>query len=123
MKTLLKLCFVALLALAFVGSVSTTDLAVAQSDSTGPWAKYGGVWQSGHGPVTVKFEGNKASGSWKGGSFEGLVDQRGHIKYKWKASNNTKGVGIFMIQKNGTIIGTWGYGSSNNNGGEWKLHR
>lgn len=92
--------------------------------SSGPFAEHGGEWQSEWGTVYLLFENSQVKGEWKDGRLEGKVDDAGNITYKWVSLDGTaKGHGVFVIQKNGRIVGSWGFGSSANNGGEWTLTR
>lgn len=90
-----------------------------------------GTWQSEWGEVTVEVSGDTVTGAWAGGSFKGTFQENGRvIDYTWEQPDGTSGVGYFEIitdaeqnADNGRKLqGTWGFGSSPNNGGAWTLY-
>jgi hypothetical protein len=116
-------------AAALTGGVAPVALAqtpgpVERRASSGPFEAYGGEWDSEWGTVFLLFDGEQVSGEWGEGYLRGKVDDKGNIAFKWaSADGKTHGKGMFIIQKNGRIVGSWGFSNSANNGGEWVLSR
>jgi hypothetical protein len=111
--------------LGFLSSARADDPGpVERQPSAGAFADYGGEWDSEWGVVFLLFEDDAVRGEWRDGYLEGKVDDKGNITFKWASSDGkSKGSGMFVIQKSGRILGSWGFGTSANNGGEWALSR
>ena len=75
------------------------------------------------GNVTLEIQGSHVKGKWKHGTFEGDFNDKGVLFYDWSDEQGNSGKGIFNIDRDGKIIGRWGFGASNNNGGDWTLWR
>jgi len=90
---------------------------------SGDFGSLSGTWESDWGPVKLTVDGSKVSGSWKGGTFKGTIDENGVINYDWEQPDGPGGKGTFNVLKDGRLVGRWGYGVSANNGGDWTLWR
>ena len=87
-----------------------------------PTSARGGEFGSEWGPVTISISGNKVTGKWKDGTFEGTIDENGVMTYDWVGPDDTSGKGTFVWDKT-RWVGRWGYGASSTNGGDWTLYR
>ncbi|OIP34143.1 MAG: hypothetical protein AUK47_18290 [Deltaproteobacteria bacterium CG2_30_63_29] len=88
---------------------------------SGDYSHLTGTYSSEWGDVTLKFTGSHCEGAWSAGTFSGDVDANGVLKYKWTQPDGTGGYGVFNIEKDGKMLGRWGYGESSSNGGDWTL--
>ncbi|MDX9721862.1 MAG: hypothetical protein RBU37_14015 [Myxococcota bacterium] len=104
-------------------SESTPPAETPPSASSGDLAKYGGVWGSEYGEVTLTITGKHVVGKYKTGTFEGDFDDNGILMYTWTDENGSEGRGTFQILATGNLGGSFGYGGSLNNGGDWTLYR
>ena len=89
-------------------------------------AQVGGVWDSTYGEVRLTQEGNRIFGQYPccgGGTLEGHV--RGNvIRFHWKEPRGAgEGEGLWRIQSDGSLQGSWGHGQSDSDGSTWNLWR
>lgn len=105
------------------GVIATIILTVGLVLAAG---NFTGTWSTGWGPVNMTQVGNRVSGNYGGsapGKLNGLV-KGNKLYFSWIGDNGGKGRGIFVYGANGnSFTGTWGNGTSYNNGGAWNGSR
>lgn len=86
-----------------------------------------GEYKSNWDDVSLVQTGTRVSGQYVccgGGTIEGTVIEGRVIRYHWSEPRGAgEGMGIWVIQKDGTLDGTWGHGRSETDGGPWTLTR
>lgn len=81
-----------------------------------------GRWDSDDGSVTITADGDAIKGDWPRGSFEGQVADDGTVTLSWTHRDGTPGKAKLKVEdKNKKLAGTWGFDSSDSDGGEWVL--
>ena len=85
-----------------------------------------GVFQSNYDEVSLEQHGSRITGTYVccgGGTIEGRIDGR-VIHYHWEGSNGGgDGLGVWTAVSRHELVGTWGSGDSDDDGGEWNLDR
>ena len=107
---LLRLLPIVMLLVAFPAAAGT------QSNVSGDYASN---WED----VKLVQEGNWVHGTYVccgGGTIEGKIYDGRVIRYHWKQSGG-EGEGVWEIMPNGRLEGTWGSGTSDDDGGRWDL--
>lgn len=82
-----------------------------------------GEYTSNWGDVRLVQEGSYVRGTYVccgGGTIEGRVSQR-VLRYHWRQPGG-EGRGVWEIE-GGRLLGTWGVGDSESDGGRWDLER
>lgn len=95
-----------------------------------PSATWNASWQTTFGPLVTEQKGNEVLGIYKYGdrgivgAILGTVDGN-YVFFQWAEKNGAgKGHGVFVIGNDGqTFRGTWGYGESLDDGGDWTGER
>lgn len=83
-----------------------------------------GRWRTNWGIINLIQTGSQVNGTYTGnysGSIQGVVTDR-RLNFTWKQPEGLWGRGYFDINRNDNtlqIVGRWGAGISENNGGEW----
>lgn len=83
-----------------------------------------GTYTSNYGEVRLVHDGARVRGTYAccgGGTLDGRVTDERVIRYRW-AQPGTSGYGVWTIGR-GTLTGTWGTGTSEDDGGRWDLAR
>jgi hypothetical protein len=84
-----------------------------------------GTYDSNYGEVRLVQHGTLIEGEYVccgGGTIHGRIDGR-VIRYYWaEAERKSDGHGVWRVA-GGELIGTWGSGASEDDGGEWNLTR
>lgn len=80
-----------------------------------------GEYTSEWGAVTLHQQGGRITGeyAYQHGQIDGALVGN-VIRYAWTESDS-HGNGIFVISTEGELIGTWGIGVDDTNGGGWRL--
>lgn len=106
----------AALALLLVAPLAAADNQ-RQSSVTG---RYTSNWDE----VRLQQDGDRITGTYVccgGGTIRGRVYEGRVIRYRWDQPGGT-GRGVWTIQ-NGSLLGTWGSGQDDDDGGRWDLER
>lgn len=90
-------------------------------------ANLAGTWDSTYGEVSLTQRGDRISGQYPccgGGTLEGRIVEGSMVKFHWKEPRGAgEGEGLWRIQRDGSLDGSWGLGQSASDGGVWKLWR
>jgi hypothetical protein len=87
-----------------------------------------GTYDSNYGVVRLEQHGNYIEGEYVccgGGTLHGKLDGR-VIKFHWEEAGDGgagAGQGVWKLAAAGALRGSWGYGDSDDDGGEWNLDR
>jgi hypothetical protein len=85
-----------------------------------------GSWDSTYGIVQITQQGNRVTGQYPccgGGTLNGRIVE-GFVKFHWSEPRGAgEGEGVWRIEKDGTLDGSWGRGQSDTDGGAWTLWR
>jgi hypothetical protein len=86
----------------------------------------GGVWDSTYGEVKLTQTGNRVHGEYKccgGGTLDGYI-RRSEVRFHWKEPRGAgEGEGVWRLQRDGSLQGSWGLSQSDSNGSTWNLWR
>jgi len=83
-----------------------------------------GTYESNYGEVRLVHDGDRVRGSYVccgGGTIDGRVIEGRVVRYRW-VQPGVSGHGVWTIGR-GTLLGTWGTGASEDDGGRWDLER
>lgn len=107
-------------ALALVSSVAEARMPVMRE------IQVGGVWDSTYGEVAITQRGNQVHGEYKccgGGTLDGYI-RNSEIRFHWKEPRGAgEGEGVWRLQRDGSLKGSWGTSQSNSNGSTWNMWR
>lgn len=102
-----------------VGAIASASSSRVQSVT----GEYTSNWDE----VSLVQTGTRVSGQYVccgGGTIEGTIIEGRVIRYHWSEPRGAgEGMGLWRIQKDGTLDGTWGHGQSESDGGPWTLAR
>jgi hypothetical protein len=99
----------------------TLPLAVA---AAGQRASISGAYDSNWDDVTLSQDGDRVFGTYVccgGGTITGRIFEGRTIRYQWKQPGG-EGMGVWTIRGD-KLLGTWGVGQDDDNGGRWYLTR
>jgi hypothetical protein len=99
--------------------------ATAQPRRTRPTVDVTGVFQSNYDEVRLEQRGSHITGTYVccgGGTIEGRITGR-VIHYRWSGGGGDGGLGVWTAISRHELVGTWGSGDSEEDGGEWNLTR
>lgn len=83
-----------------------------------------GEWTSTWGKATISVEDGKLSGTWAEGGLEGTVADDGAVAINWSHEDGTTGKAkLSANDADDALEGTWGFGDSDTDGGEWKMQQ
>ncbi len=86
----------------------------------------GGTWDSTYGEVKLTQTGNQIHGTYKccgGGTLDGYI-RRDEVRFHWKEPRGAgEGEGVWRVQRDGSLQGSWGTSQSDSNGSTWNLWR
>lgn len=90
-----------------------------------------GEWESTFGLVKLSVQGHEVNGTYAyrngsvtvNGSVAGHLDDAGKTQLSWKETSGNEGRAVWYATNEATLTGVWGAGSSERNGGEWKLQK
>ena len=83
---------------------------------------FAGDYTSGYGDVKFEQRGTDVTATYPQGTMA-CVARGPHLECTWDEGGGTVGRAILTRQPRGNIVGTWGYGSSDTDGGPWTLER
>jgi len=106
---------------ALAGVVATAQ-AVSGNTKRAACADLGitGSYSSNWGVVTLEQRGCRVVGAWTGGRIDGALDGN-LLRYEWTTGDTPSGRGVFVVASDGEVIGTWGAGADDIDGGGWRL--
>jgi hypothetical protein len=84
-----------------------------------------GTYTGTYGEVRLSQHGSQIEGDYVccgGGTIEGRIVGR-VIRFHWAQTDGTEGDGVWRVVAGGDMVGTWGGGDSDDDGGEWNLER
>lgn len=91
-----------------------------------PPAQIDGVWDSTYGEIRLTQRGNRVHGEYAccgGGTLDGYITGS-TVKFHWREPRGAgEGEGIWRVQGDGTLLGSWGHGQSDTDGSTWNLWR
>jgi hypothetical protein len=99
-----------------------TVAAASTSSSVDVTGAYTSNWDD----VQLVQEGNYVHGTYVccgGGTIEGRIYEGRVIRYHWKQAGGSEGEGVWEIVAPDRLEGTWGSGTSDDDGGRWDLAR
>ena len=110
-----KACLVALALTVVFATVATAQ--PASVDAIDLSGDYTGTW----GSTTLHQQGDHVSGTYAhdDGEIDGQLDD-GRLRFTWREDRG-RGRGTFVVEADGTLRGTWGYGDEETGGGDWQL--
>lgn len=90
-----------------------------------------GEWDSSFGVVNITVDDHRVSGTYNykyqdqsvSGTVDGTINDGGKVSLEWAEANGGNGRAVWYATNDDALAGTWGFNSSHNNGGEWKLTR
>lgn len=86
----------------------------------------GGTWDSTYGEVTLTQTGNQIRGAYRccgGGTLDGYL-RGSEVRFHWKEPRGAgEGEGVWRVQRDGSLQGSWGTGQSDTNGSTWNMWR
>ena len=88
-------------------------------------ADVGGVYRSNWDEVRLVQRGAIVTGTYVccgGGTIEGRIVEGRTLRYRWKQPGG-EGRGVWTIDAADQLLGTWGVGQDDANGGRWDLER
>lgn len=103
------------------GSVAVVAPALASA----PRVDVAGSYTSNWGDVELTQRGNRIRGTYVccgGGTIEGTLHNNGTIHFRWRQPDG-EGRGVWTVDANGGLEGTWGWDQSASDGGPWNLAR
>ncbi len=101
-----------ILLIAWLGAVSAADAR--------PQPSVSGKYTGDRGDATLVQEGTRVVGAFRArGEIDGELES-GTLHFTWR-ENGSAGRGILFVAGNGELIGTWGTGDSDRDGGGWRL--
>ncbi|HEX7604268.1 MAG TPA: hypothetical protein VF316_21770 [Polyangiaceae bacterium] len=106
-----------------VTSVPTSSAEVKRpQDQEGPVAEsFEGEYTSVYGDVKLEQRGDDVSATYPNGTMT-CVAHGPHLDCAWDEGGSV-GRAMLTRQPRGNIVGTWGYGSSDSDGGAWTMER
>jgi len=114
--------------LRFVCAIALATSASSVADARRPRVQpsIAGTWDSTYGEVRVTQQGDRIHGEYAccgGGTVDGYVTGA-LVKFHWREPRGAgEGEGVWRIQRDGTLQGSWGMGQSDSNGSAWNLWR
>lgn len=109
------------LPLVAVLSVAAFASAGSQLRATTITGDYTSNWDA----VKLVQDGTRVSGTYVccgGGTIQGRIIEGRVLKFHWHEPRGAgDGEGVWMIQADGRLEGTWGHGQSESDGGPWTL--
>jgi hypothetical protein len=78
------------------------------------------AYTSNWGAITLEQHDCRVTGTYDGGRLTGTLDGN-VIRYAWTSGASSAGRGVFVLATTGELIGTWGNGASEIDGGGWNL--
>ena len=86
----------------------------------------GGTWDSTYGEVTLTQTGNQIHGVYRccgGGTLDGYL-RGSEVRFHWKEPRGAgEGEGVWRVQRDGSLQGSWGTSQSDTNGSTWNMWR
>jgi len=84
-----------------------------------------GTYTSNWDQVKLVQEGTRVTGTYVccgGGTITGRIVEGRVLKFHWSEPRGAgEGEGVWTIEQNGRLDGTWGHGQSESDGGPWTL--
>lgn len=100
-------------------------VAVAQAGTSARRLDVTGTYASNWDEVKLVQDGDRVTGTYVccgGGTIEGRIIEGRVLRYRWSEPRGAgHGEGVWTIEKNGRLVGTWGHGQSTDDGGPWTL--
>ena len=94
-------------------------IATAHAEGTAPLT-ISGKYTSNRGATTLVQDGTRVMGAYRAhGEIDGELDGD-TLRFTWREYSNI-GRGVMLVTSDGALIGTWGTGSDDHDGGSWRL--
>lgn len=81
-----------------------------------------GEWTSSWGKATIAVDDGKLTGTWAEGGLTGTVADDGTVAIDWSHEDGTTGkASLSASDGDDALKGTWGFGDSDTDGGDWEM--
>ena len=112
-------------------SAGSTTSSASDGPISVPVSTWEGKWSTNFGPLVTEQKDGKLYGLYQYGENQivgaimGDLDGTNVMHFSWAEKNGAgKGSGVFVVAADGSeFVGTWGYGDSESDGGNWEGDR